>query len=226
MRVQRQEKHENNLRIIFVGRLTPEKGADLLPRVDQELQKEGVPCKWTVVAPHTTDAYDEWLHMPQVDYREYIPNSKMPAEYAKQDVLLLPSHAEGFPLSVLEAMKSGVVPVVTNLETLSEGLIKNGDTGFLFERNDVTAIANRLKGLYRDGSLLQRIGQNAMNHAGSLYSEAAFRKKWAALLERDRSAQHLNKPMTLIYDRLDVPWLSNTATRAIRKWRAGRKGKS
>jgi glycosyltransferase involved in cell wall biosynthesis len=225
MHVDHEANIENNLRIIFVGRLTPEKGFDLLPIVDHELQKAGISCNWTIVAPHATSDYDEWLNKPDVDYYEYVSNEKMPAAYIKQDVILLPSHAEGFPLSILEAMKCGVVPLATNLGTLANGIINHEETGFLFELNDVAAIVRQLKQLNTNRSLLGKMSRNAKLHARSSYSEDSFREKWTTLLSRKDSGKNLSKPVHFNYDRLDVPWLPNTATRAIRKWKSTEKGK-
>lgn len=225
MNVDHEVNNENELRIIFVGRLTPEKGFDLLPIVDHELKNAGISCNWTIIAPHATSDYDEWLNRPEVNYYQHVSNDAMPAVYIKQDVILLPSHAEGFPLSILEAMKCGVVPLATNLNTLSTGVIKHEETGFLFELNDVTAIVRQLKNLSQNRPLLSKMSHNATIHARSAYSEDSFREKWTALLSRKHSGKNLNKPVPFNYDRLDTPWLPNAATRAIRKWKPTEKGK-
>jgi glycosyltransferase involved in cell wall biosynthesis len=214
--VQRPVNTENGIRIVFVGRLIPEKGFDLLPEIDRELKERNIACAWTIIAPHTTSQYDEWLNQPNVHYREYVPNHEMTAEYAKQDIILLPSHAEGFPLSILEAMKCGVVPLVTNLNTVAGVLIKNGETGFLFEKNDKTAIVGQIANLNGDRVLLRQVGIDTRDYANLLYSETVFRTKWTGLLNRKDSGKNIDKPTTFIYDRLDIPWLPNVFTRAIR----------
>jgi glycosyltransferase involved in cell wall biosynthesis len=213
----RPERHLNTLRIVFVGRLTLEKGFNLLPDVDDRLQGMGINCEWTIVAPHTTTEYDRWLHSGRVTYHDYIDNHRMPEVYANQDIILLPSHAEGFPLTILEAMKAGVVPLATKLDTLSS-VIEHGVTGFFFSANDSDGIVNQLAALHHDLALLSTIGKNAMSSSRSRYSESSTAEKWSELLARSASGKNPDKPVKYMYDRLDTRWLPNKATRAIRKW--------
>jgi glycosyltransferase involved in cell wall biosynthesis len=222
--VNRMETAGDGLRILFVGRLTPEKGFDLLPLIDGEMKQRGIRCQWTIVAPHTTDLYDEWLHEPQVQYHDRIANKAMPPVYAQQDVLLLPSHAEGFPLSILEAMKCGVVPVATNLPTVAGGLINDGQDGFLFPLNDIPAICAILTRLNGDKALLKQTAERAAIHALTHFSEAALREKWMELLHREESGKDSARPVDSIYDRMDLPWLPNAVTRGIRNLKTGSRG--
>lgn len=223
--VNRMEATGVGLRILFVGRLTPEKGFDLLPLIDREMKQRGIHCQWTIVAPHTTDLYDEWLHEPAVQYHDRIANKAMPPVYARQDVLLLPSHAEGFPLSILEAMKCGVVPVVTNLPTLAGELVNDRKNGFLFPLNDIPAICAILTRLNEDRPLLKQTAEQAVAHASTHFGEAALREKWMELLNREQSGKDLVRPVDSIYDRMDLPWLPNAVTRGIRKLKTGRRGR-
>jgi glycosyltransferase involved in cell wall biosynthesis len=224
-RVHRTETPADDLRILFVGRLTPEKGFDLLPLIDREMGRRGIRCRWTIVAPHTTDLYDEWLHEPAVQYHDRIANKAMPPVYAQQDILLLPSHAEGFPLSILEAMKCGVVPVATNLPTLAGDLVNDGQNGFLFPLNDIPAICAILTRLNEDRALLKQTAEQALAHAITHFGEAALREKWMELLNRKQSGKNLVQPVDSIYDRMDLPWLPNAVTRGIRKLKTGRRGR-
>ncbi len=219
------ETADDGLRILFVGRLTPEKGFDLLPLIDREITRCGMRCRWTIVAPHTTDLYDDWLHQPNVDYRDRVANKKMPSIYQRQDILLLPSHAEGFPLSILEAMKCGVVPVVTNLPTIVGALLKDGQNGFVFPLNDMAAISAILNRLHADKALLRRTAEQAAAHASIHFGETALRKKWLELLDRKESGKDLDRPVNSIYDRMDLPWVPNAVTRRIRNLRAGHRGR-
>lgn len=226
VRIDRKENTSNALRVVFVGRLTPEKGFDLLPLVDTQLKERGITCHWTIVAPHATDRYDQWLCQSGVRYHGRIDNKEMAAIYEQQDIILLPSHAEGFPLSILEAMKCGVVPVVTDLPTLSGVLVTNEQTGFLFGMNDISALSAILSRLSTDRILLRQTGIRAAGFVSSRYSEPALRAKWTDLLNRDKSGKDPARPVTSVYDRMDLPWLPNAMTRGIRKLKARGKGRN
>lgn len=65
------------------------------------------------------------------------------------DIFVLPSLAEGFGMSVLEAMGAGLPVVGTSVGGLPE-LIEEGRTGYIVPPSDVAALADRLGCLVRD----------------------------------------------------------------------------
>jgi glycosyltransferase involved in cell wall biosynthesis len=64
--------------------------------------------------------------------------------YAALDWLVLPSHFEGFPNSVLEAMACGK-PVIASTAANAEGIVSEGETGYCFPAGNVEALADCLK---------------------------------------------------------------------------------
>ncbi|HEY4109829.1 glycosyltransferase family 4 protein [Puia sp.] len=221
MPVQRQPDSGPHLRVIFVGRLTVEKGFNWLPEADRQLKEKGIHVRWTVVAPHSTGEYDEWLNSPDVRYIPYIRNQDIAEVYAGQDVILLPSHAEGFPLSLLEAIKCGVVPVATRLPTLVDSLVRDGESGFLFAKDDVDTMTEILRRLDSDRPLLEKMSGQAKGLAESRYSEKMLLENWLRVLARESSGKNFDAPVTSAYDRLDHPWLPNSIARIIRRVRKG-----
>ena len=59
-------------------------------------------------------------------------NEEMLTILQKHDIFLLPSLAEGFPVSLVEAMKAGLVPLVTNWAGAVDELVAPGVTGYYF----------------------------------------------------------------------------------------------
>jgi N-acetyl-alpha-D-glucosaminyl L-malate synthase BshA len=76
------------------------------------------------------------------------------------DVLLLPSQQESFGLAALEAMACEVPVVASRVGGLRE-VIRDGETGFLCQPDDVEAMAERAVQVIRDRDLGRRIGQAA-----------------------------------------------------------------
>jgi glycosyltransferase involved in cell wall biosynthesis len=60
------------------------------------------------------------------------------AAYRWADVLILPSYYEGLPLTVVEAMRLGVVVIATDVGAVSEVLM-DGKTGVLLRTEDVAS---------------------------------------------------------------------------------------
>jgi lipopolysaccharide/colanic/teichoic acid biosynthesis glycosyltransferase len=73
------------------------------------------------------------------------------------DVLVLPTHREGFPGVPLEAQASGV-PVVTTTATGAVDSVVDGETGFLVPVGDSNAVATAVSKLLEDPQLRLRMG--------------------------------------------------------------------
>ena len=83
-------------------------------------------------------------------------------------IFALASKWEGFPLSILEAMRAGLPVVASNVGGVAEA-VADGQTGFLVERGDVSALRTRLHSLLHDPALRRKMGA-----AGRQRYEAAF----------------------------------------------------
>jgi hypothetical protein len=76
-------------------------------------------------------------------------------------VFILTSAYEGLPVSLLEAMGRGCVPVVTAIESGIPEVITDGVNGFTVGIGDISAFADRLEALQRDPPARARIGLRA-----------------------------------------------------------------
>ena len=102
-----QEK-KSGYRLLFVGRFVEKKGLDIIealarhrPDLHFSLAGEGpiTPGSW---------------NLSNVQVLGYLDARQLARQYKLADALLLPSHGEGFPLVVQEAMASGLVPLVSS----------------------------------------------------------------------------------------------------------------
>lgn len=77
---------------------------------------------------------------------------------AESQIFLLISNWEGFPRSILEAMRARLPVVASDVGGSSESVVEN-ETGFLVPRGDVATLRNRLARLFTDPALRVRLGQ-------------------------------------------------------------------
>lgn len=86
--------------------------------------------------------------------------SNIPALLAKSQIFVLTSKLEAFPISILEAMRTGLPVVASDVGGVSEAVI-NGETGFLIPSGDHATLAERLALLLQSPGLRAALGQNA-----------------------------------------------------------------
>ena len=78
---------------------------------------------------------------------------------ARAQVALLITNWEGFPLSILEAMRAGLPVVSSDVGGIAES-VQEGSTGFLVSQGDVEGLRRRLERLLTDSELRVRLGRN------------------------------------------------------------------
>jgi len=91
---------------------------------------------------------------------------------AASDVFCLPSHFEGLPMSVIEAMLTGLPVVATDIRGPREQVVE-GETGLLVPPGAVDPLAGALARLAGDAGLRARMGAAGRARAAALYDEAA-----------------------------------------------------
>jgi len=140
----------DRVRILFAGRLHPEKGLELLVeglRRLRELARGSWECE--IIGPVAAaeggggEEYASRIRrmaegLPVVFTAPVYGAKELAQVYDRADIFVYPSLAEcgeSFGLAPLEAMARGVVPVVSALGVFGEYL-RNGENGFVFDHRD------------------------------------------------------------------------------------------
>ena len=95
-----------------------------------------------------------------VDVQGWLAPQARDAELARAEVFVLPSHNEGLPMALLEAMAWGTVPLVTPVGGIP-AVVRDHDNGLLVTPGDEPAIAAALAELVGDAHLRTRLGAAA-----------------------------------------------------------------
>lgn len=158
------------LKIIYAGRIDQHQKRILdLIDIVKALERRRVPAVLTVAGTGFQFAIEkEFMRVskPFVDsglmrFTGPLPNEEMPAFWAGQDAFVLTSRFEGMSLSLLEAMASGCVPVVTDVKSGTPELIRHGENGYRVPIGNIGAFADCLERLYRDGAERRRLSLSA-----------------------------------------------------------------
>jgi len=105
----------------------------------------------------------ERLHL--LGYREDVPDLM-----AAADIFVLPSRFEGLPMSVIEAMLTGLPVIAADVRGPAEQVVPDV-TGLLVPPGDAPALAEALQRLVADGALRVRMGAAGRQRAMERYDE-------------------------------------------------------
>jgi glycosyltransferase involved in cell wall biosynthesis len=149
--------------ILFLGRIGKMKG---VPQLMDALHRMRDVPNWraTLAGDGDVDAAREAIaHLglsDRVDVPGWVDGRRVAEFIASADILVLPSFVENLPLSIIEAMASGLAVVATPVGAV-EDIIHDGETGLLVQPGDVEGLSAALGRLVSDPSLRERLGAAA-----------------------------------------------------------------
>jgi glycosyltransferase involved in cell wall biosynthesis len=151
--------------IITVARLVSGKGTDTLLRVIAEIiRKYKQDVKLGIVGDGPLKAFLQKLAaeldiVGNVDFVNWKENTEF--YYNSARIFCLPSHHEGLPMTMLEAMACGVPPVVSNVGDVTDA-VEDGVNGIVIDNPlDINGFTNAIISLLREEGLYQKVSQNA-----------------------------------------------------------------
>jgi len=182
--------------ILFVGRLEPLKGLDVLFRAVAALENLGNVTLNVVGGDENSKEKSRLQSLASrmkltqtVRFIGSVSQEDLPLHYNAADVCVLPSHYESFGLAALEAAACGR-PVVASEVGGLPSIVRNGSTGFLVEPKHSDSMAERLCELLGDDMLRSRMGSAARTHAETL----GWDRSADALLDRYREMVPAQNP--------------------------------
>jgi len=186
---QREARRELALRdddriLLFVGRIEPLKGIDILLGAAAELAMEH-DCSVLVIGGDSSAQQGEIAYLrnlaarlgiaERVRFLGAVDHQRLPLYYSAADVCVVPSFYESFGLVALEAMACGT-PVVASRVGGLVGTVRDGETGYLIPWRCPEPFAERIELLLGNEELRRAFGRTAR--------EAVERFRWANVAEQ------------------------------------------
>ena len=155
--------------LLFVGRIEPLKGVDILLGAAARLEEEP-DCFVLVVGgdsaaqdgevSHLRDLASELGIAERVNFLGAVDHERLPLFYSAADVCVMPSFYESFGLVAVEAMACGTPVVASRVGGLA-ATVRDGETGYLIPWRCPEPFAERLELLLRNEGLRRAFGQTA-----------------------------------------------------------------
>ncbi len=120
----------NKITLATVGRISPEKGQDMMPEIAKILIDKGYPIRWYVVGDGDDRERVENIVKEKklFDFFIFTLSKSNPYPYIKNcDIYVQPSYTEGYPLTIFEAAILGKAIVATDVGGTKEHLTKDKD---------------------------------------------------------------------------------------------------
>ncbi len=162
--------HEKDFTIVFVGRISFDKGIYELLEAVSKLK--------TMKIPNIKVLFIGSLLMEEkAKFVKYVNNLKLNENvlmlgvkddvipyYCTADIFALPSYSEGLPLALLEAMACGVPVVVSDVGGIPS-VIENIKDGILVKPKNAYDLADKIEWCVKNPEKLKKIGENAREKA-------------------------------------------------------------
>ena len=176
--------------ILAVGRLDPTKGFDRLIRAFSELARPYPDWDLAIVGEGAQRAdLQRCIAACGIVNRVRLVGrvGNLGDWYARADLYVLSSHAEGFPNALLEAMAHGVPSISTACETGPADIVTHGSTGLLVDSVDATtALREAMQALLEDPERRRCLGRAARG-VSARYKVEKVSRQWLELEATDRS---------------------------------------
>lgn len=160
----------------IVSRLSPEKNVQAFVRVAASVSKSVPNARFVVVGDGPERANIRRL-IGELGVEGVITllgeRSDVPSILQALDVAMLTSRREGLSNSLLEYMATGL-PIVASAVGGNPEVLANGETGLLYQVDDLEAATQQVLRLYSNSDLRQSLSASARKAAGERYSTAAM----------------------------------------------------
>jgi len=160
--------------ILFVGVLYKIKGVSYLVRAFSKIEKQFPDFKLKIVGdgPEKDNLKEQAKKLGIENKIEFL--GKLNLEETKDVMkhcylLCLPSVSEGLPRVIMEAMALSKPVVASNVGGIGE-IVKNGETGFLFEKENMDDLTDKLKKIIANDELMKQMGERAGEFARKYFS--------------------------------------------------------
>jgi glycosyltransferase involved in cell wall biosynthesis len=172
-------RYDDAIHCCLVGTVAPGKGQEDAVRAMIHLSEMNVPAELLLVGRGEDSKYGQ--HISQLieqhglgDRVHMIGYSNHPLPLMKSaDVVLVCAPQEAFGRTTIEAMKLGK-PVIGTRSGGTPELVREGDTGFLYEPEDAQALADKIAHLHTNRSLCDSMGSKANLYAREQFNQEIY----------------------------------------------------
>lgn len=173
------QNDDNRFNLVMIARFSPPKNQQAVIKAFNKLCEEGLKIHLTFVGDGPNFMLVKQL-ANQLNLSKNIEflgtRTDIEEILSKQDIFLLISNWEGFPISVLEAMRSGLPVIASDVGGVRESVI-DGVNGFLIPREDIDYLVEKIKYFYFNQSQITFMGLQGKKKFEECFTTSVMMKK-------------------------------------------------
>ncbi|OGI06164.1 MAG: hypothetical protein A3I68_02660 [Candidatus Melainabacteria bacterium RIFCSPLOWO2_02_FULL_35_15] len=178
----------NEVQLLFISRLMPQKGVDTLIKACNVLNKRGTTnYKLTIVGEgYLKDLMfsliDKFDLREKINFLGWKDLEELPEIYRRADIFILPSVMEGMSSVVLQAMASGLPIVASRVKGFEEVVVENIN-GLFAEYNNPEQFAEAIEKLIKSPELREKMSKQSVEKSKQ-FSWENIAKKYLEFYEK------------------------------------------
>lgn len=196
------------------------KNFKLLPKIDAALVEKGIEVNWHIGGGglNKIQIEEAWPNFDpkRVKVYGFLNNEKLLSLLMASNIFILPSYKEGLPISILESMKSGLVPIINNSSKSLSEVIAHGVNGFLVEENNLNSYTEIIQLLQNDIHYFKSLSENARNSSKNINETSSSVREFEKLICSISNKNKRRLAKKNYGSRLDNSILPNFITKSLR----------
>lgn len=169
-----------NKRIIAVGKVSVEKGYELLAEAWKLIKHKYPEWRIDIYGSSVDSNRSALIESSSIHINK--PVKDIQKAYLSSSIYVLPSRFEGFGMVLIESMACGVPCIAFDCPCGPRDIIKDGEDGFLIENGNIVQFAKQLSILIENVLLRKEMGKNARKNV-LRYNIDAIGSKWDNLFK-------------------------------------------
>ena len=199
----------------------PNKQFEILPEIDNYLIEKGVYVNWNIGGGGMDfkEFISNWRNYDsnRIKFYGYLDKDKLNTLLSNSNIFILPSIKEGIPLSMVESMKSGLVPIVSNWNDSIKEYIQDGVNGFIIDKRIPKLFAEKIIFLKNDKDKFIDFSNSAIKTSSSRNNIEQSLISFENIFLTSSTSPITRYRKKIYGSRLDHPFISNFITRFIRR---------
>lgn len=212
-----------DLRILFIAAdlKCPNKNFQYIKEINVKLEENGIKAKWNVVGGgYAPEEIKQWWGNShnELIYHGFLQGNDLASVFNTSNVYLLPSEKEGLPVSLVEAMSNGLVPIINLWDKGVYTLVKSGVNGYVVEKNEVNQYLKYLTYLNSQIQDIGDMGKKAFEAVADKFNPNLQAHQYEKIFSEVHGSFTSRNPQKVYGSRLDHPLIPNFITKNYREF--------